>query len=137
MHVVVSKIWSGQRPKTGTIQEICSCFTEHIAKFVPGSTNAYPKKYRYVSSESSILYFYGAEIYCVNLIVLSSDHLNPWHQKRSMIEFNSNFINYYISQWIKGSNPTISSRCLAKEHRRCNSETSKISFNPLRFGESV
>jgi hypothetical protein len=34
------------------------------------------KKYRYVSEEVRTLYFFGAEIYYANLIVLSSNRLN-------------------------------------------------------------
>jgi hypothetical protein len=44
------------------------------------STNTYNMKYRDVSGKVRILYFFEAEIYYANLIVLGSDRLNYWHK---------------------------------------------------------
>jgi hypothetical protein len=47
-----------------------------------------------------------AEMYYANIIVLIADHLNRWHQNLYMVEYESNFITYCISQKIKGFNPS-------------------------------
>jgi hypothetical protein len=61
-----------------------------------------------------MLYFCEAKICCANLIVLIATHLNYWYQNLYMIEYESNFITYCISQQMKRFSLSNPSRHLSK-----------------------
>jgi hypothetical protein len=78
-----------------------------------------------------------AKIYCANLIVLVTDHLNSWHQKLYMVERESNLITYYILQQIKRFYLSNLSHHLAKNTKKHDFKTCKINFKPYGFGTNV
>ena len=78
-----------------------------------------------------MLCFCGAEIYDPNLIILITDDLNHCHQKVYVVEYESNFITYYISQQINRFNPSKSSRHLAKRYEYVILELLKLVLNRM------
>jgi hypothetical protein len=81
--------------------------------------------------------FCGAEIYCANLIVLITEHLNRWHQKLYIIEYEYNLITYCISQQIKGFNLSNSSHHIAKNTENVILLLLQLFFKPYGFGTNV
>ena len=84
-----------------------------------------------------MLCFYGAEIYCPNLIDLITNHFNHCHQKLYMVEYMSNFITYNILQQINGSNPSNSNRYPTKYTGNMISKLLKLVLNRSDLAKMV
>ena len=84
-----------------------------------------------------MLYFYGVEMYCANLIDLITNHFNNCHQKLYMVEYMSNFITYNILQQINGSNPSNSNRYPTKYTGNMISKLLKLVLNRSDLAKMV
>jgi hypothetical protein len=81
--------------------------------------------------------FYGTEILCENRIVLINEHLNLWHKKLYIIDYESNLITYCISQQIKWFNPSNSSHQIAKNTENMILKLLKLVLNHTDLGQML